>query len=78
MFETIFSVFRTKESDELNAFFVGRAVSIKPDFFQHIDSLDVPKNGWCVKSVNGKMATLVLANGKPGKLFIETKYLKGE
>ena len=78
MFDAIFSVFKAKESEELNAFFVGRAVSIKHEFYQHIDSLDTPKYGWCVKTVTGKMATLVLANGKPGKLFIETKYLKGE
>ena len=78
MFDAIFSLFKTKDSEELNAFFAGRTVSIKPEFFHHIDSFETPRYGWCVKSVTGKMATLVFANGKPGKLFIETKYLNAE
>ena len=78
MFEAIFSVFRTKDIDTLNSLFVGREVSIKPEFFAHIDSLDTPRYGWRVRAINGKLATLELTSGKPGKLFIESKYLNAE
>jgi hypothetical protein len=78
MLDSILSVFKAMESEGRAVFYTGRNVSIKSEFFECIDSFDTPKDGWRLKAITGRMATLVRKNGKPGKLFIETKYLTPE
>ena len=79
MFDSIFSVFKSKETEHLASFFVGQSVSIKSDYYKsaNVNPVSTPIYGWSIKSITGSMMTLVLSSGKPGKLFIEAKYLQG-